>query len=358
MFACKTVGSTKKAEIKWTLKNFNFHWSDKSHGECFVSPSFHAEGDEEVKWQIKIYPYGKDDEDDEDSDEDDEGSDEEDEEDDFTVLLVLVESPNSKPNITATYGISLYDEKEQKLMHEEKSEGSALFRRNEDEDGFCEMYPQQDILNCEELSITFTVEYASSFTTTTTSIMKSTMSQPAVADENSTMKIDFGKLYSSQEGSDVIFVIEDKEFKAHKQILAARSPVFAAMFKSDMKESLMNSAEIKGISPDIFDVLLRFVYTDQVDLAAIDVKDLLVVANRYLITSLQYRCEKLLSESLTVQSCTELLTFADLNNALRLKETSANFIRLHHAEVKPTTDWKNLKRSRPDLAVDVFDDLI
>ena len=41
-----------------------------------------------------------------------------------------------------------------------------------------------------------------------------------------------------------------------------------------------------------------------------------------------------------------------------MKETTANLIRLHHAEVKPTTGWKDMKRPLPDLAVDVFDDII
>lgn len=48
---------------------------------------------------------------------------------------------------------------------------------------------------------------------------------------------DLGALFESQKFSDVtLAVIPGKEYQAHKAVLAARSPVFAAMFEHEMEE--------------------------------------------------------------------------------------------------------------------------
>ena len=46
----------------------------------------------------------------------------------------------------------------------------------------------------------------------------------------------------------------------HKTILAARSPLFAAMFKHPSKEKLSGIVNVPDIEPDVFKVLLRYIY--------------------------------------------------------------------------------------------------
>lgn len=55
-----------------------------------------------------------------------------------------------------------------------------------------------------------------------------------------------------------------RQFSAHKAILAARSPVFAAMFEHGMEESRANRVQISDIEPDTLAEVLRFIYTGQV----------------------------------------------------------------------------------------------
>ena len=64
--------------------------------------------------------------------------------------------------------------------------------------------------------------------------------------------------------SDVEIVVSGHQFKAHKAILAARSPVFAAMFDNQMKESQQNRVEINDIDEEVFEKVLRFIYCDKV----------------------------------------------------------------------------------------------
>ncbi|THD20824.1 Protein roadkill [Fasciola hepatica] len=51
---------------------------------------------------------------------------------------------------------------------------------------------------------------------------------------------------------------------AYKAILAARSPVFAAMFEHGLEESLANRVGITDMEPDTLAEVLRYIYTGQV----------------------------------------------------------------------------------------------
>ena len=61
--------------------------------------------------------------------------------------------------------------------------------------------------------------------------------------------------------TDVILVVGTKDFKAHKYILAARSPVFAAMFEHDCIEKKESKVDIIDVSEGAFEQFLRYIYT-------------------------------------------------------------------------------------------------
>ena len=75
---------------------------------------------------------------------------------------------------------------------------------------------------------------------------------------------DFSQLFEDEEFSDVIISVAGCEFKVHKAILSARSPVFAAMFKNAMKESKTGIIKIYDVSQCAMKELLRFMYTGKV----------------------------------------------------------------------------------------------
>lgn len=70
---------------------------------------------------------------------------------------------------------------------------------------------------------------------------------------------DSEKCFNNEEFSDVKSVIDGKDFYAHKNILAYRSQVFAAMFKQhEMKENLQNIIEIEDIRYEVLNEMLHF----------------------------------------------------------------------------------------------------
>jgi hypothetical protein len=68
-------------------------------------------------------------------------------------------------------------------------------------------------------------------------------------------------LMTDQKFCDFKFVVENEEFKVHKNILSIRSNVFAAMFENNMIEKNVNECKIDDIESDVFQELLSFIYT-------------------------------------------------------------------------------------------------
>lgn len=69
-------------------------------------------------------------------------------------------------------------------------------------------------------------------------------------------------LLHSGESADIILKCKGEQFNAHKIILAARSPVFAAIFKHDLKEKKNCAVDIVDKEKDVLREMLKYMYTD------------------------------------------------------------------------------------------------
>ena len=74
------------------------------------------------------------------------------------------------------------------------------------------------------------------------------------------------------------------EFRAHKCILAARSPVFKAMFNYRLKENLTSKLIIEDCKPEVVKALLKYIYTSYLpdDIRTIAIV-LYIAAEKYFI---------------------------------------------------------------------------
>jgi speckle-type POZ protein len=89
--------------------------------------------------------------------------------------------------------------------------------------------------------------------------------------------------------TDMEFIVKKKSFAAHKVVVSARSPVFAAMFNNDMLESKTNQVKIDDVDPLCFERFLEFIYTGKINGAADD-ENLMKVADKYQIDTLKNVC--------------------------------------------------------------------
>ena len=76
---------------------------------------------------------------------------------------------------------------------------------------------------------------------------------------------DLGVLYNTAAGSDVSLLVDGHEYRCHRLVLAARSPVFKAMFASEMKESLSGEVVVEEAQSLAFREFLRFLYMGDCD---------------------------------------------------------------------------------------------
>lgn len=69
------------------------------------------------------------------------------------------------------------------------------------------------------------------------------------------------KMRNGQHFCDVQLQVGKETFHAHRLVLAASSPYFAALFTGGMKESSKDIVQILGVEAGIFQLLLDFIYT-------------------------------------------------------------------------------------------------
>ena len=153
--------------------------------------------------------------------------------------------------------------------------------------------------------------------------------------------------------ADFVFKVGNVNIPSHRAILAARSPVFAAMFQHDMQENKTNETEIKDVTPAAFRALLQFIYTGHCQVGVL-AEQLLIAANKYDIQELKEICAKELRMQLTVDSAIRFLILSDLHRAAKLKESSISFINRNAVVVMKKPAWKDSMKTHPDLIAELY----
>ncbi|GBC01815.1 hypothetical protein RclHR1_04340012 [Rhizophagus clarus] len=119
---------------------------------------------------------------------------------------------------------------------------------------------------------------------------------------------DYEKIFESEIGYDVIiYVGEDqniKEFHVHSNILCARSQYFHSAFSNEWAEKKDGKFIFKkpNISPQLFDIILRFIYCGNIELKNLqgpDVLKLLIAVDELCIYSLISHIQEFLIEHQT-----------------------------------------------------------
>ncbi|KAJ4798025.1 BTB/POZ and MATH domain-containing protein 2 [Rhynchospora pubera] len=147
---------------------------------------------------------------------------------------------------------------------------------------------------------------------------------------------------------------------AHKEVVALRSPVFRAQFFGPMIDSKSDCIKIEDVKPDIFRLMLQFVYTDNValqeELSFEMAQHLLVAADRYSLDRLKLICEEKLSASLDVETAATTLVLAEQHNCEQLKEICLDFVasREKLQAVIASDGFSHLMESCPFLLKDLL----
>lgn len=137
--------------------------------------------------------------------------------------------------------------------------------------------------------------------------------------------------------------------RAHKEILAARSSVFAAMFSANMIENEQNLVTISDIDAEVFQQLLKYIYTGKTEANETTVASLLVAADKYDLGRLKTACERAIFANISISTAIDRLLGAEKHNAQQLKSHILQFIVNNADSVMRGNGWKTLAENPPLL---------
>ncbi|XP_060115595.1 kelch-like protein 4 [Heteronotia binoei] len=140
-------------------------------------------------------------------------------------------------------------------------------------------------------------------------------------------------------------------------LLAAINPYFRAMFSSSFRESREGQVLLEDMDPAIFQTVVDYYYTEEIELVPETVQDLYVAASRLQILPLLESCSRFLLERISRENCLRLyeLGYAHGDEALfhqaknlvlwlfrRLSVEDQSFLNLNPSTVISIISWDSL----------------
>ncbi|XP_065204497.1 speckle-type POZ protein-like [Planococcus citri] len=337
---CETEVKFEKCSHIWTINHYRFFHDER--GELLLSSMFSAVTADKYKWILVLYPKNKNDT------------------NYISLYLGLKQTTDDYDELFVKFKFSVLDaERNQmhtlnsnlrKFTQQSKSMGYPRYlERNY-------LFDKSDqLLPGDRLTIYCEVTFAKVSDICNTS---GQLDASQLKTTNCNLSDNLQTLVMNEELSDVKFRIKGKDIPAHKAILAARSPVFAAMLKHDMQEGLSNCIEITDIDQPVFEELLWYIYTGKAPRLKELAAKLLVAADKYDIERLKVICEEALCSDLTLKNSTEYLILADLYRADRLKSQAIHYTRMHAPNILKTSAWKTAVSMYPHIAYDICNTML
>ncbi|XP_072539055.1 kelch-like protein 41b [Salminus brasiliensis] len=127
---------------------------------------------------------------------------------------------------------------------------------------------------------------------------------------------------------DCTLKVGDRCFPCHRLILAACSPYFREIFFSEdgkIKEDLKEVA-LDDIDPTILDMIIKYLYSAEIELTDENVQEIFAVANRFQIPSVFTVCVNYLQKKLSMANCLAIFRLGLILNVPRLAVAARDFI--------------------------------
>ncbi|KAK0083983.1 hypothetical protein PV325_007826 [Microctonus aethiopoides] len=159
---------------------------------------------------------------------------------------------------------------------------------------------------------------------------------------------------TSPDLSDMAIVIGEKEIPVHKVLLAAYSPVFLTMIKSDSTKSVNKRIIVTDIEDSMMKKVINFMYTGVIYPVPemCDLLSILQVADKYEIMALKTFCERKLIEKFEVENVLEILDEASEYRVPQLMKTATSFMVENKSAIMKLEKLADLHRRKPEILLD------
>ena len=155
--------------------------------------------------------------------------------------------------------------------------------------------------------------------------------KPILCDDH--MYLNYGAIFNSKKHSDITFLIGDRKLFAHKVILLGKSAVFAAMFEHQMTEERENIVRIEDITYEVFEEMMKYIYTNNSEKLTVMATDLLAAADKCQIMNLRQICVECLEDTLSNSTVIQIIVLAYLHSLDSLKEMCLKFIMNNYSSI-------------------------
>ncbi|KAF1770626.1 hypothetical protein GCK72_002445 [Caenorhabditis remanei] len=323
----QTEIKVEKVQHTWTVKNFSHCYQE--YLENFV---YLQRGDEQLTWSIKIYPKGN-------------GENNK----DFVFLCLNRVINNNvkagKIGFKSQFKLRTAENKDIEMrIHPNPSHSDYVSYIKRDV-----LFPQ--IMPRDMIIVNVEIDVAVETITTTNEPIQF---EPV----NTELQLveDYQRLFSQELLTDFEININGKIIRAHKAVLAARSPVFNAMLThQDTDESRSSTLYIKDMDYDVIYEMVYYIYCGRCQKDITDMATaLLIAADKYRLEELKSHCEKYLVENINIENACSLLIIGDLYTAPKLRRRSVQFILARPKMVTGTQGWDDILKCHPNLITDIF----
>ena len=172
--------------------------------------------------------------------------------------------------------------------------------------------------------------------------------QPISAAEQEPFCVELMKRLNIQRKRDYLCDItlvtnDDRELKAHRNVLSAASPFFCKLLESDMKENREGIIRFEEISGCVMEDVLEFIYTGTVEVTQENAKELIAAGNYLMIPSLKTVSGRFLEAEMTESNCISTFYFAEKYDCVELIRDSREFIHENFAFVGEMDEFLSLE---------------
>ena len=109
---------------------------------------------------------------------------------------------------------------------------------------------------------------------------------------------------------DITLMVDNHQFPVHQNVLGVLSTFFDKMFHIDMKEKRENKVEINGVSKEVLEVILDFVYTGEMALSMENVFAVIEAAHLLDLPYVKETCSKYLGNQVNVGNWSSIRAYA------------------------------------------------
>jgi len=343
---CETNVMESSCTFAWKINKFSSR-TEKT-GEDFMSEEFTIQGPGKItsRWKVKVYPRGV-----------------TTETSDFVSVFLY---NNSGEDVNARFTLSVLDASnvkqtflnimEAKIFTADGNQSNWGLQKCVERTSLTQYTPDDRLTLIFEVTVIGDVENSIEY-----------INNKKIKEEENTVLTplfhykklveDFESNLNLREHSDVTVTCDNKEFQCHKIILTSRSPVFKTMLESNMKEKETGSIEIKDMQLEVFEDLLKYIYSGEAPNIDEHAEELFAAADLYQLEYLKELCEIKLCAGIDITNCLDLLVISELHHASTLKATALKFLSKNLQSIN-SSDWKKSLIAYPILFAEVVEMMI